>query len=101
MADDLLNLRLTEQARIAFSALGPEDRRLVDAWFHHLRNWRNDEFIRSKSRRLASDEEIYLFQTSTDLVLAFRISGQEVTVLSIFRKEALRTFETTAERSAP
>ncbi len=100
MAENLLNLQISEQARIAYTSLGPEDRRLVEAWFDHLRNWRNDDFIRSKSKRLNPDEEIYVFQTSTDIVIAFAITANEVTVLSIFRKETLRAFETMAERSA-
>jgi len=101
MAEDLLALQLTEHARIPYTTLGPEERRLVEAWFDHLRNWRNDEFIRSQSRRLKSDEEIYVFQTSTDLVIAFQIAGNKVIVLSLFRKEALRTFEGMAEPSIP
>src|SRR6266404_588998 len=101
MAEDLLNLHITERAEIAYSSLGSEERRLVDAWFDHLRNWRNDEFIRSRSKLLDSDEDIYVFQTSTDIVIAFRIVGNEVIVLSIFHKEALRTFERAAGRSGP
>jgi hypothetical protein len=99
MAEDLLSLQITDHARIAYTALGPEDRRLVDAWFDHLRNWRSDEFIRSRSRRLKSEEEIYVFQTSTDIIIAFKIDGNKVIVLSIFRKEALRTFESQREPS--
>jgi hypothetical protein len=94
---DVLNLQLAEHAEIAYSTLGPEDRRLVDAWCDHLRNWRNDEFIRSRSKRLDSDEELYAFETSSDIVLVFKIVGKKVIVLSIFRKEALRSFETMAE----
>jgi hypothetical protein len=101
MAEDLLNLQYTEGAKIAYSSLGPEDRRLVDAWFDHLRNWRNDEYIRSSSRRLDADEDVYVFQTGTDLVLAFKIVGDKAIILSIFRNETLRKFETTAERSIP
>jgi hypothetical protein len=97
MAEDLLSVQIAEHAEIVYSTLGQEDRRLVDAWCDHLRNWRNDEFIRSRSRRLASDQEMYAFQTSTDIVLVFEISGNKVTVLSIFREEALRSFETMAE----
>lgn len=101
MIENLLNLQLSEQAIIAYDLLGSEERRLVDAWFDHLRNWRSDEFIRSRSKVIDSDEDLYVFQTSDDIVIAFRILGNEVTVVSIFRKDALRAFERVAGRSAP
>jgi hypothetical protein len=101
MSEDLLRRTVTERAEIAYSSLGPEDRRLVGAWFDHLRNWRNDEFIRSRSRRLGDGEDVYVFQTGTDLVIAFKISGDEVIVLSIFRQEALRPFEPVAGQGTP
>jgi len=100
MAQNLLAVRISDHARIAYSSLGAEDRRRVDAWFDHLRNWRNDLHIQAKSRRLESDEEMYVLPTSTEFFLAFSISGDEVTVLSILRKDALRTFEALAEPSA-
>lgn len=99
MAEQLLDLELEEQAEIAFSSLRPEDRRQVEAWFDHLRNWHNDEFIRSRSRRLRADEEIYVTETSAGLLIAFRIAGNQVVVLAIFRKESLRTFEALAGRN--
>ena len=101
MAEESLNLELTEHATIAYTALGAEDRRLVDAWFDHLRNWRHDDFIRSKSRRLKPDEETYVLQTSSDIIIAFKIAGTRVIVFSIFRKEALRKFETLAGQDTP
>jgi hypothetical protein len=100
MADAPMNLQVTEQARMAYSSLGPDDRRLVDAWFDHLRNWRNDEFVRSRSRRLRADEDLYAFQTSSDdIMIGFRINDSEITVLSIFRREWLRAFEAEVARS--
>lgn len=97
MADNLMDLEITDQATIAYTSLGPEDRRLVDAWLDHLRNWRNDEFIRARSQRLASDQDIYVFQTSTGIVIAFTLAGNQVRVLSLFRKEALQAFAGRAE----
>jgi uncharacterized SAM-binding protein YcdF (DUF218 family) len=41
-------------------------------------------------RGLAADAEVYVLPTGSDLVIGFRISGDTVTVLSIFREEALR-----------
>ncbi len=98
----MLTLLLSEPAWVAYSSLGTEDRRLVDSWFEHLRNWKTDEFVRSRSRRLKPDEELYAFQTSSDdLVIAFRVAADvnEVTVLSIFRGEWVRPYRAEAERS--
>src|SRR2546426_1153263 len=100
MPDDLLSLHVSEHARIAYSSLGPDDRRRVDAWFDHLRNWKNDEFIRSKSKPLQPEEDVYILRTSTDIVIAFTMADDTVTVLSIFRNEAVSKFATTA-RSIP
>jgi hypothetical protein len=93
----LLSLELTEQAEIAYSSLRPDDRRLIDAWFDHLRNWHNDEYVRSHSRPVPSQQDVYLFPTSRDLVIAFQLAGEAVIVLSIFREDALRKFGTLAE----
>ena len=100
MTEQLLNLEVTEHAKIARATLGPEDRRLVDAWFDHLRNWHNDEFIRSRSRLLKPKESVYTFETSSDIIIAFEIRENLVTVLSIFRKDSLRPFETMSERTS-
>lgn len=101
MTQDLLNLQMTEQAKVALSSLGPKDRGLVKAWFDHLRNWRNDDYIRSRSRRVELPDEAYVFETSTDLAIAFKITGDAVIVLSIFRAETLRKFEAASGRRAP
>ena len=101
MAKNLLDLRVSEPAQIARASLGEEDRRRVAAWFDHLRNWHNDPFLRSESRKLKPDEELYALQTSNeDLVLVFRISGEEVHVVTIVDRGWLRAFETGRERSA-
>jgi hypothetical protein len=100
MAEDLLNLQLTDQAQIALSTLRAEERRLVQGWFEHLRNWHHDEFIRDRSRRLNADEPTYVFQTA-DLLIAFEIVGNTVTVLALFRPDALRTFTALTGRSTP
>ena len=62
----------------------------MDGWFEHLRRWPNDDFIRSRSRKLTPDEELYVFQTTaSDLIFAFSIEGNVATILSIFTKGTL------------
>ncbi len=100
MSEVLLKREISEHARFPYMTLGAEDRRNIDAWFDYLRNWRNDPFIRSKSKHLRTGDETYTIQISSDLVIAFKIDDDAVTILSIFRKEALRPFEAMAKRAA-
>jgi hypothetical protein len=101
MADNLLTVQLTNSAQIAVSSLGAEDRRLVEGWFEHLRHWGTDEFVRSQSRRLKPEEEVYTFPAiGSDLMIAFRVSEPVVNVLSIFRREWGRLFDAARERAS-
>ncbi|MGC8639219.1 MAG: hypothetical protein ACP5XB_04995 [Isosphaeraceae bacterium] len=99
MSDGPLKLETSEHARFQYMTLGVEDRRDIDVWFDQLRNWRNDPLIRSKSKHLKTGDETYTIQAGSDLVLAFKITDDAVTILAIFRKEALRPFEAMAERA--
>lgn len=83
---DPLTLRTTENADMAISSLGEEDRRRVTAWFDHLRNWRTDPIIRGRAVPVPSEEGgVFLFPTSTDLWMAVQVGGTEITVLAVFR----------------
>jgi len=48
-----------------------------------------------------SDDETYVLRTNMDIVIAFTIARDTVTILSIFRDETLNKFTATAARSAP
>lgn len=100
MSEKTLKLQVSDQAQIAVSSLGAEDRRLVHAWFDHLRHWHIDEFIRAHSIPLSSDDNSFAFETSTDLVIAFSILEDAVVILAIFRKDALRAFREKLERAS-
>lgn len=90
MAEQLLTLRFELQVEYALSALGANDRRIMEGWFEHLRRWHTDDFVRTRSRKLKPDEELYAFQSSSsNLIFAFSINGDEATILSIFTKETL------------
>lgn len=93
MAERMLTLQLTEGARVALSSLGDDDRRQVLAWFDHLKNWPNDEFVRAHSRPLASQAGVQVLRTNSDFAIFFRLAGDTVTVQSIFREDALRALE--------
>ena len=73
---------------MADTSLEADDRRLLNAWFERLRDWKNDESIRSRSRRLKIDDPVYTIQIDSDLLIAFKIVEDRLRVLSIFRKEA-------------
>ena len=80
-------------ADIAMRSLGDEDRRKVSAWFDYLRNWENDPFVRSKSRKLKlpEPENVYVLRTSTDIRLFFTLSEDRIEVIDIARRESLVT----------
>lgn len=101
MSDRVLKVRLAESSEISYSSLSPDDRRVVDGWLDHLCRWPDDEFARTRSRRLKADEELYAFQAnSNDLILAFRVTNNEIEVVSILREGWLKGFEAVPHRAA-
>lgn len=88
-----MNLEIGHAADIALQTLGDEDRRKVFAWFDHLRNWENDDFVRSKSVRLnlPDSPNVYLLRTSTDIRLFFLLHADHIEVIDIARNDSLRT----------
>jgi hypothetical protein len=97
MAEQLLTVRLDRHVEFSLSTLGDEDRRIMEGWFEYLKRWHTDDFIRSRSRKLKPDEELYAFQTdSSHLIFAFSIKGDEATVHAILTKEAVEQFRKAA-----
>jgi hypothetical protein len=92
MENNLLSIEIGKHAHSHYTLLGPDDRRNVDVWLEQLRNWRNDEFLRSRAKRLASEEEIYVVDIGNDLFMYFEIADGKVILRGIFGKEALRAF---------
>jgi hypothetical protein len=94
MAAHALALRLDQQAEFALSTLSEDDRRIVEGWFGRIRNWHTDDDVRSRSRRLEPDDGLYAFQADgSNLIIAFRIDGDEATILSILNSQWLRYFQ--------
>ncbi len=77
---------------IALRTLGDEDRRRVTSWFDRLWNWENDEFVRSRAQRLASDENVYALRTGGDFRIFFSLAENRIVILDIARREALASF---------
>jgi hypothetical protein len=100
MTKPLLSLRFSDHARDQLSTLDEVDRRRVNALCNDLRNWDNDEFIHKLARPVPSMEGAYLLRTGSDWVIGFRLSATEVTILSIFHEDTVRTFEAAAQVGA-
>ncbi len=97
-----LKLTIEEPARFSISTLGPESRRLVEGWLESIRHWHDDPFARARSVRLKDDEELYVFRTNmSDMMIAFRIAGDEVVVQAILSKEVARLFEAASNGTRP
>ena len=73
-----MNVVLTQPVEIALRTLSGEDRRQVSAWLDHLKNWDNDPFVRERSHKLASPEDVYVLRTSTDFRLFFSLQQDRI-----------------------
>ena len=76
-------------AEIALRGLDNEDGRQVHTWFDRLRNWDNDEFVRTHSPRLEGIAGAPCSSTTSDIRIFFRIDGNTITVLDVARKAAI------------
>ena len=76
---------------IALRSLDAEGVRKVHAWFNHLQNWDNDEFVRNRSHSLEGFSDVYVLRTSTDIRIFFKIEGNTITVLDVATKRAIMT----------
>jgi hypothetical protein len=91
MAEHLLNLVLSDDAEMALSSLGDDDRRRVSGLLENLRRGRDDERVRFHSVAVATMPYHFAWQAG-DWLIFFRQGESEVEVLSILRKDALRAF---------
>ncbi len=87
-----MEVQITQPVQVALRNLGEDDRRRVTAWFDHLRNWENDEFVRSHSKALSSPAGAYVLQTTTDIRVFFTIHDGTAIILDIARKASLEGF---------
>lgn len=87
-----MDVTLSQPATIAMRTLPEDDRRRVASWIDHLKNWHNDPFVRSHSRRLDGDDGVYMLLTSTDFRVFFELQDREITVLDIARQDMLQSF---------
>jgi mRNA-degrading endonuclease RelE of RelBE toxin-antitoxin system len=89
----MMNIAITNAAKIAVTGLPDEERRRVHAWFDHLRNWRTDPEVRKNSRPLLPEDEhsVYVLRTTSDVRIFFTVDEDEITVLDVARKDSLRT----------
>jgi mRNA-degrading endonuclease RelE of RelBE toxin-antitoxin system len=79
----------TPPVDIALRTLDADGVRKVHAWFDHLRNWEDDEFVRAHSHTLEGVSGVYVLKTGTDIRIFFRIDGNTVTILDIAKKAAI------------
>jgi hypothetical protein len=89
MTDQLLKLRLNDDAELALSTLGADDRRRVENLIQQLRHGREDEFVRFHSMAMATMPHHFVLKTR-DWLVFFELKEGEVVVLSVMRSDALR-----------
>ncbi len=81
---------ITEPVTIALRTLGEDERRRVTSWFDHLKNWDKDEFVRSRSHRLTSDENVYVLHTSSDIRIFFSLDDGRIVIRDLATKDTLQ-----------
>jgi len=87
--DTPMNVILTQPVDIALRTLGEEDRRNVMAWLDHLKNWENDDFLRSHSHKLNPEDNVYVLKASADIRIFFRLEKSDIVILDIARKATI------------
>jgi hypothetical protein len=94
-----MHVTLSDAAEFALRTLDEDDRRRVTSWSDHLKNWENDEMLRSQARRLREEEDVYYLQTGTDLGIFFTLNGDQILIRDLARTETLQLFRRTAEHA--
>jgi hypothetical protein len=94
-----MHVTLSDAAEFAVRTLDEDDRRQVTNWFDHLKDWENDEGLRSRAKPLSGDEDVYFLPTSTDLVVFFSLKGDQILIRDLARTETLQHFRRAAEHA--
>ncbi len=72
---------LSEKVKTALGILSHDDRNRVVAWFDYLRNWEDDEFVRSHSVLLdVEGQSVYMFRTSSEIRIFYSVDQKHKTV---------------------
>jgi hypothetical protein len=96
-----MNVTLTQPVEIALRTLGEDDRQRVTAWFDHLKNWGNDDFVRRHPQKLNPGEDVYVLKAGTDLRIFFRLDNGGILVLDIASKDTIERFGRVAGHGHP
>lgn len=94
---------ISSAALIGLRTLSEEDRRRVQSWCDHLKNWENDPFTREHSHRLSTDDNVYVLRTTTDIrvFFALHVESKRITILDIARKGTIQEFGSASESNSP
>lgn len=90
-----MSVAVSSAAKIALAGLPDDERRRVQLWLEHLRKWGADAEIQEHSTRLFPEEEpnLYVLRTASDVRIFFTVGDDEITVVDIARRDALRTVQ--------
>jgi hypothetical protein len=91
-----LNLVRSNDAEMALSSLGDDDRRQVSDLLEILRHGRDDARVRFHSVAVATMPYHFVWYAGEWLIF-FRESGDDVVVVSIHRKDALNKFKAASQ----
>jgi hypothetical protein len=90
---------LSERVKILLHTLNRDDREKVQTWFSYLRNWEEDEFIKSQSVTLdVHGQPVCMFRTSTDIRICYTVDllSKTTTVIDMASLDTILSFGTVA-----
>jgi hypothetical protein len=82
-------LRTSQNADFALRTLDSDDQLRIHTWFGRLRNWDEDEFVRTHCHSLKSMKGWYVFRTTSDFHIFFRFEGDAIVVEDIARTRTI------------
>ena len=76
-----MQVLLSERVKTALRILSHDDRNRVVAWFDYLRNWEEDQFVRSHSVMLdVQGQSVYMLRTSSEIRIFYTVDQENKTV---------------------
>jgi len=87
-----MKLIFSDHVETILHTLPHDDRERVKAWFGYLRNWEQDEFVKSRSVTLnVRGQEVLMFRTSTELRIFYTVDleAKAITVIDIATKDTI------------
>jgi mRNA-degrading endonuclease RelE of RelBE toxin-antitoxin system len=84
--EEAMNVIITRAVHVALRTLDNDERRKVQDWFDHLRNWEDDEHVREIAKKFVY-QNIYSIYTPDDIRIFFALDEEkgEIVIVDLAR----------------